>query len=384
VTQRVTRRTWHVDVAVTASVATVTALDLSWSAPGTRTADGLSYALLGGSLVAVLLRRRTPVLATVACAAVLTAWTLLGHRGELLNLALLVGLYTVAVQGNRRRTVVVGSVVVAWSALLGLHVNGRTSAPVTEMLWPFAALLLGEVVRGRRELRHEYADREARAAVQREREADDRARQERLRIAREVHDVVAHTMAAVNVQMGVAAAAFDRDPVASRRALDQARQASREALGELRAAVALLRDDAADAHPAPRLGDLPRLIAQTRAAGIAVTLNDRALGEPGRRLPGIVETTAYRIVQEALTNVVKHSRATTATVTVDSTSDGALTVEVVDDGVGPQGGTGFGHPGMVERAAMVGGRVETGPGRDGGFRVHAVLPVEVDDSDGDG
>src|SRR5690606_17468601 len=123
--------------------------------------DGWSYVLLGVALIAVLLRRRVPVVATVASAAVLTAWTLLGHRGELLHLALLVALYTVAVLGSRRRTVVVGTAVVAWSALLGLHVNGWTSAPVTEMLWPFAALLLGEVVRGRRELRREFADREA-------------------------------------------------------------------------------------------------------------------------------------------------------------------------------------------------------------------------------
>jgi signal transduction histidine kinase len=315
---------------------------------------------------------------------VLTAWTLLGHRGELLNLALLVGLHTLAVQGNRRRTVIVGSVVVAGSALLGLRINGWTSAPVTEMLWPFAALLLGEVVRGRRELRREYADREAQAVAQRERAATDRARQERLLIAREVHDVVAHTIAAVNVQMGVAVAAFDRDPGAARTALSEARRASRDALGELRAAVALLREEPADAHPAPRLADLPRLAAQTRAAGLAVTLHDRASAAPVCRLPGIVETAAYRIVQEALTNVVKHARATKAAVTVDSTPDSSLTIEVVDDGIGPQGGTGFGRPGMAERVAMLGGRLETGPGPGGGFRVHAVLPIRADDGDGNG
>lgn len=367
------------DAAVTAVVAAVTTLDLWWSTPGTRSADGLSYALLGVTLSAVLLRRRMPELTTLACAAVLTAWTLLGHRGELLHLATMVGLYTVAVQGNRRRTVGAGAVVVAWSALLGLQVNGWSSSPVTEILWPVAALLLGEAVRGRRELRREYADREARAAAQREREAADRARQERLRIAREVHDVVAHTMAAVNVQMGVAVAAFDRDPAAAHRALVQARQASRDALGELRAAVALLREERVEAHPAPRLADLPRLTEQLQAAGVMVTVDDRRSGP--HRLPRIVEATAYRIVQEALTNVAKHARASQVTVTVDATPEGALTVEVIDNGIGPQGEAGFGRTGMAERAAMVGGRVETGAAPGGGFRVYACLPIDDDGGD---
>jgi signal transduction histidine kinase len=265
---------------------------------------------------------------------------------------------------------------VAWSALLGLHVNAWSSAPVSDILWPAAALLLGEVVRGRRELRAEFADRERRATEQREREAADRVREERLRVAREVHDIVAHTLAAVNVQTGVAMAAFDRDPGVARQALAQARHAGRDALGELRAAVALLRerggDGVAAAGHSPTLADVIRLADQTRAAGIEVTTRDQT-GDV--RIPAIVVATAYRIVQEALTNVLKHAHASTATVTL-AISDGVLTVEIVDNGAGPAvSGSGFGRTGMAERAAAIGGSAVSGPLPHGGFRVRARIPV---------
>jgi signal transduction histidine kinase len=365
----VTQRQRWVDIAVTAAVAVVTGMDVWWSAPGTRPADRLSYGLLVLSLAAVLVRRRWPLAVTLICGLVLTAWTLLGHRGELLNLPTMVGLFTMAAQGSRRRTVGIGVVAVAWSALLGWYAAGWSSAPVAEIVWPVAALLLGEVVRGRAELRREYADREARAVA-------DRVQQERVRIAREVHDVVAHTMAAVNVQMGVAVTAFDQRPEAARAALRQARTASRDALRELRAAVGLLRDSP-EAGPTPRLDGLPQLVDRTRAAGLDVTLH---LNLGADRLTGVLEATAYRIVQEALTNVVRHAGARNVTVMV--CADGSqLTVEVCDDGRGgPVDGdrSGFGRTGMAERAAAVGGRLESGPVDGGGFRVRAVLPIGGD------
>ncbi len=184
-------RRWLIDGAVMAAVAVVVGLDLWWSVPGTRAADALSYGLLAVTLVAVALRRYAPVIVTLVCVAVHAAFTLLGHRGELLNLATLVGLFTVAVQGSRRRTVVVGGAVVVGSGLLGAYAGGWSSAPVPELLWPTVALLLGEAVRGHRELRREHADREARAVAEQELLAAHRIRQERLRVARDVHDVVA-------------------------------------------------------------------------------------------------------------------------------------------------------------------------------------------------
>lgn len=203
------RRRWLREAALVAAVAVPTALDAWWNAPGTRQADAVTYLLLAVSLGALLGRRRAPV--AVACGAALTGWYVLGHRGELLSLPAMVALYTVAASGGRRRTVTVCLVAVVWSGTVA-GVTGGDRSPVAEMMWPVAALLLGEVVRGQRALRREYAARQARAGAEREREARRRVQAERLRIAREFHDVVAHTMAGVSVQMGVAVAAFDTRP----------------------------------------------------------------------------------------------------------------------------------------------------------------------------
>jgi len=191
-------------------------------------------------------------------------------------------------------------------------------------------------------------------------------------------------MAAVNVQMGVAVAAFETRPEAARTALQQARASSRDALQELRATVALLRDASINesASPAPTLTDLPELAERARRADVAVILTNDT---HGRRLPGVVEVTAYRIVQEALTNVIRHANADHVDVVVAVEGD-ALVVDVCDDGrpqglAGPNGpetpirpNQAFGLIGMTERVVALDGRVEFGPVAGGGFRVHAVLP----------
>jgi signal transduction histidine kinase len=368
---------WPVDVAVAAVVAGLTGMDAWWNQPDTRAADQWTYLLVVVSVAAVLVRRRWPMVVAVVCGAALTAWYVLGHRGELLNLPSMVALYTVAVQGARRRTVLVGVVAVLWSAGLGWVVGDRSSAPATDLLWPAVALLLGEVVRGRSELLDEYTARQQRAAVDRDEEAHRRVQKERLRIAREFHDVVAHTMAAVNVQTAVAVAAFDQRPEAARAALVQARASSREALQELRATVAVLRDVAPgdSTEPAPSLVQLDALVARTNGAGVDISLH-RDTG--GRDLPAVVELAAYRIVQEALTNVIRHADAGAAAVSVTCEGD-VVVVEVVDDGRGDTSSVmatgGYGLTGMAERAAAIGGRVDWGPAPGGGFRVRAVLPV---------
>jgi signal transduction histidine kinase len=191
-------------------------------------------------------------------------------------------------------------------------------------------------------------------------------------------------MAAVNVQMGVAVAAFDTRPDAARDALREARTSSREALQELRATVALLRDADADkaTKPAPRLSQLDDLVESAGRAGVTVALH-RQTG-PGD-LPAVVELTAYRIVQEALTNVARHAGAVAAAVWVTRDGD-TVRVEITDDGVGVgvdadpgrhagRADPGHGLVGMAERAAALGGRVEHGPVPGGGFRVRATLPV---------
>jgi signal transduction histidine kinase len=202
--------------------------------------------------------------------------------------------------------------------------------------------------------------------------------EERTRIARELHDIVAHSVSMMVVQAGAAEQAVDDDPEFVRRALATVRSTGAGALAEMRRVVAMLRDDDEPGAlaPQPGLAALPGLVEETRRGSLAVTLDvtgDRT------DLPAGVDLAAYRIVQEALTNVRRHASATTVRIAVTYT-DQDVTVEVVDDGTGQDGagaaGTGHGLVGMRERAGLYGGRVETGTGSEGqGFSVRAVLPV---------
>lgn len=360
-----------VDIGVVAIVAVPTVLDAWWNEEGTRQADVWTYVLVVASLAALLFRRRWPHVVALASGAALSGLYLLGHHGELLNLPVIVALYTVATSGTLRGTVITGVVASAWSGILGATsddpLGARGSSPVLEMMWPLVPLALGEAVRSRRELA-------ARAAADREREAAERLQAERGRVARELHDVVAHTMSAVNVQMAAAAAAFDDRPDLARVALEQARESSREAFRELRMAVGLLREQA-DLAPAPRLDGLDDLAASVRAAGIDVTVRDE---RDGVVLGDAAELAAYRIVQEALTNTVRHSNARHAAVSL-TTDAQHLIIEVVDDGTGAAtaGATaaGLGLRGMGERVEALAGTLDHGATPTGGFRVHAVIPI---------
>ena len=176
----------------------------------------------------------------------------------------------------------------------------------------------------------------------------------------------------VNVQMAAAVAAFDIDPETARRSLVEARASSKAALQELRATVAVLHDGGQLA-PAPRLDQLEELAGPARAAGIQVSIADDREGAP---LSGAVELAAYRVVQEALTNIVRHSGAQRAAVSLRQEQE-ALVVEVTDDGTAASAGTngGFGLRGMAERVRAVGGRLDHGPAPSGGFHVRAILPT---------
>ena len=322
-----------VDLLVIAVVGVPTGMDAWWNAAGTRQADWLTYLLLVVSLGALLGRRRWPLGVTVVCGVALSWWYLLGHHGEALNLPTMVGLYTVAVQGNRRRSVIVGVVAAAWSGGLAMVAGNPVGSPMLEMAWPAVPLLLGEVVRGRRELLDEYAARTERAEADREQAAQRRVDEERLRIAREVHDIVAHSLAAVNVHMGVAVSAFESRPEAAQQALVQARTSSREALHELRTAVAVLRqgDGAEPMGPVPGLAQIDELVAAARGSGLDVTLVRTGLDPAAPGVSPVVGLAAYRIVQEALSNVLRHAGARTVTVTL-TRQGSTLDVEVADEG----------------------------------------------------
>jgi signal transduction histidine kinase len=196
-----------------------------------------------------------------------------------------------------------------------------------------------------------------------------------MRIARELHDVLAHNISLINVQAGVALHLMDEQPGQSRSALAAIKQASNDALGELRSVLDVLRqgDEAPPRAPASGLAQLDSLVAGAGATGLEV--RTRVEGTP-RPLPAGTDLAAFRIVQESLTNVTRHAGPATATVLVRYGDD--LTVQVDDDGRGPEaaGGPGNGIRGMRERVAALGGELTTGPRPDGGFRVLARLPLD--------
>jgi signal transduction histidine kinase len=223
------------------------------------------------------------------------------------------------------------------------------------------------------------AGRQRRLAAERTRaeEARRRAGEERMRIARELHDVLAHNISLINVQAGVALHLMDEQPGQSRSALQAIKQASNDALGELRSVLDVLRqgDEAPPRSPASGLAHLDSLVSRAGATGLEV--RTRVEGTP-RPLPAGTDLAAYRIIQESLTNVTRHAGPATATVLVRYGHDD-LTVQVDDDGRGPSstnGPGGAGIRGMRERVAALGGELDAGPRPGGGFRVLAHLPVD--------
>jgi signal transduction histidine kinase len=208
---------------------------------------------------------------------------------------------------------------------------------------------------------------------ERERSAHAAVGEERARIARELHDVVAHGLSVIAIQADAAEAALASDPARAARPLTTIRGSAREALGEMRRLLGVLRedDDAGALQPQPGLAQLPALLDSARAAGLAIHLTER--GEP-RELHGSLDLSAYRIVQEALTNVRRHAPGAAADLLLDWGAD-RLAITVGNGGtVRAQDGTGHGLVGMRERARIHGGELHAGPAPDGGFEVRAVLP----------
>jgi signal transduction histidine kinase len=200
---------------------------------------------------------------------------------------------------------------------------------------------------------------------------------ERLRIAREVHDTVAHAIAVINVQAGVTAHVLDKRPEQARETLVTIEQTSARALGELRATLGMLRDAEDRRAPTPGLGQVEELVGVAREAGLDVKLE---VASPPRELPSAVDQAAYRILQESITNVIRHAGPARVTVSLTYGPD-ALELRVADDGRGPrdaghgaEGGQGI--VGMRERAALLGGELTAGARPGGGFQVEARLPLQ--------
>jgi signal transduction histidine kinase len=347
-----------------------------------RPLDALGYLLLAIGPLALVFRRRWPLGVLAAVMAISVAYSARGYPEGGTGFTGFVALYTVAVWEERRWLVAAATVAsVALGVAMEVVFYGTTmieGEPLYVAVVILAASWLGEAVRNRRAYVAELRDRAERAEGTREEEARRRVDEERMRIARELHDVVSHSIGVISVQAGVAAHLLERRPDKAGKALATIRQASDEALGELHAMLGVLRqpDGHAPLTPAPGLAQLGALVAQAEGAGLQVAV---AVDGGSERLPPAVDLACFRIVQESLTNVVRHAGASRATVTVTTAGD-ALVVEVADDGAGaaPPGsgnGAGQGIVGMRERARALGGTLEAGPRPGGGYLVRASLPV---------
>ncbi|WP_405799879.1 sensor histidine kinase [Streptomyces sp. NBC_01506] len=332
---------------------------------------------------ALVFRRRNPFPVLVVNGAAAVAELLTDDASSPITLSCFVALYTVASRTDRPTTWRVGLLTTATLTLAAM-LSGPAPWYSQENLgifaWTGMASAVGDAVRSRRAFIDAIRERAERAERTREEEARRRVAEERLRIARDLHDVVAHHIALVNVQAGVASHVMDRRPDQAKEALAHVREASRSALNELRATVGLLRqsgDPAAPTEPAPGLALLDELVGTFRHAGLPVTV---AHGDAELRLPAAVDLAAYRIIQEALTNVRKHAgpgaKAEVSVVRVGPT----IEVTVLDDGTGtgePSDGSGHGLLGMRERVSALGGTLNVGPRYGGGFRTQAILPVKA-------
>jgi len=357
-------------------------LSTLWERPGERFDDPSTVGLLVLTTVPLALRRRwpTPVMIVVVAASIAA-----GHVGIRVLLgsivALLIATYAVGDLASRLgRALGAGSS--AGVALAGLAAwlaepQSEKSVILVIGLAMATALLIGYHVRARRTYLAEVEARAERLERERAQAEELAAEHERARIARELHDVVAHHVSAIAIQAGSARTVRARDPTAAAEALDHIEAAARQALTELSRLLGVLRrGDAAPREPEPGLGQLERLLGQARGAGHRVDLV--VCGEQ-RPLPSGVDLSAYRIVQEAMTNVLKHARGAAVEVELGFARR-ELSIQVTDEGgvaVAPAAeGTGHGLIGMRERVAVFGGRLDAGPAPGGGFRVSAHLPLE--------
>src|SRR6266545_4341689 len=333
---------------------------LDWVAQGQKGLPGPN----AGALAAAL--RRWPVGALAVITTATTAYLVRGYAYGPILIVFMVAVYTVAVALPLRPAALAAS-----AALVGLtlHVfvppDGEPGLGglATAAAWVVVPFAVGVTVR----LSREAAARARTDAARRI--ADD----ERLRIAQEVHDVVGHGLAAINMQAEIALHLLHRKPEQAEAALTAISRTSKEGLDELRATLAAVRRGG-DRAPTPGLAQLPALRDRLGHAGLPVTLSVVGV-TAGGELPVAVDLAGYRIVQEALTNVLRHAGATTAQVRIEHRAD-AVEVEVTDSGLGgPPSPNGTGIAGMRERATALGGELQAGPRPDGGFRVHAVLPL---------
>src|SRR3954452_18707661 len=338
--------------------------------PDRKSVDALAIVLVLVGPVVLAVRDRWPLLAVAVSIIAADIYIALGYPFGPIFVSIVVALFAAVLAGRRR-----AATLLVAAGLLGF-VGASVADPRTDGValvrlalvagWVTLMLVIAELDRVRRT---QAAERH-RAAAEEERRREDA---QRLLLAQELHDVLAHNISLINVQASVALHLLDEQPDQARPALTSIKEASHDALGELRTALDVLRrGEEAPRSPAPKLAELPALLDGVRASGLVIDFTPD--GEPPPTIAAPVELAAYRIVQEALTNITRHAHAHHATVRLGY-ADG-VRIEVTDDGVGGVADPGGGITGMRERAAALGGTVEAGPAQQGrGFRVSAHLPL---------
>ena len=380
-------RRWIADAAIAGAVIAIqvggTYASAGWH-HGQAAAGITVYLLLvvgGASLIG---RRRYPV-GVLAITLAVAIWPGEDGPGRLIWIALIVAFFT-AVQARQRAaaiaSLVIGYVASIWPPwLIGTRGHASAGFAVGLALGLLFLLAVAEVIRAR-------GQRTAALERGRQEELRRRAGEERMRIARDLHDVVAHNISVINVQANTALHLMDRQPDRARSALATINEVSGQALAELRSVLGVLRavDEDEPRAPTPGLARLSDLADTAAAAGLAVRVEESGQRAP---LPADIDLAAYRIVQEALTNSARHSSGTNATIRLAYRED-ALLIEVDDDGAprrpgrppGQARGTGTGITGMTERAGALGGTLQVGPQPEGGFAVRARLPLPGPAQDG--
>jgi signal transduction histidine kinase len=349
---------------------------------GERSVDLWAIALLGAMSAPLLARRRWPILVVLAVLAVSTPYHILDYPHEATMPASLVAAFTAARYSEppRRAAAALLAVAAVTVPVLADEASGAPDDALLGVGWLFMAFFAGLAVRF-----HENWKAAVTARLEQERadEVERRVAEERVLIAAELHDVLAHGLAVANVQASVAAHLIDQLPRRGDASLQELSSTlhnlsdtSRATLHELRAVLDVLHGGEAEpTEPAPHLGELQRLVEMAEAADVRVDVEADGLPD---ELPSTVSVVAYRIIQESLTNVIRHSTAKHATVRLDQ--DGhRLRIAVLDHGPARPDSTvtpaGFGIAGMTGRAQAVGGELSAGPGESGGFEVWASLPL---------
>jgi signal transduction histidine kinase len=340
-----------------------------------RPLDLLGYALLVGPGMLLLVRRRLPTLVLAVCVVCSLAYYIRAYPGIFSPAPALIASYTVISLGRMRLAVTGASVLGLGFLVIGVLLTGRLLGAVDGFLWItgwlVALLVLGEVNRQRRAYLAEVERRALDAERTREEVALRRAHEERLSIARELHDSLTNVISVINVQANVALHLLHRRPEQIEKALTAIQHASVDAMRELRVTLSVLRET--DGSTSPDLEHIGTLIERAQRAGITIRYD---LAGDGRPLNADVTQAAYRIIQEGLNNVARHARAHSVALSVHFDDDD-LRISLVDDGQGLQGkdfSEGYGIRGMRERVTALGGTLTTGPEPDGGFGVRAGLP----------